>query len=280
MTIKSNETTQNAIRAKLDPELQRIIEARHHDPFHYLGRHSQNGEDIVRVYRPHCESITLKESGAALQRVVGTDMFEWRGPSGQLPVHYRLECHLKDGNVVTQVDPYTFAPTISDFDMHLFGEGRHLHVYTVLGAQLMTIDGIHGVRFATWAPNAERVSVIGDFNRWDGRTHPMRSRGGSGIWELFVPGLDVDTIYKFEIRNRETGQVKQKADPYAQGSEMRPRTASVVTTSTYQWQDTDWITQREERHWLHHPMSIYEVHLGSWQRDENGKFLNYRELAG
>ena len=233
----------------------------------------------MRVYRPHCEQIILKDINAPLKRVAGTDMFEWHGKAGQLPNYYQLECHDRNGMLHTLYDPYVFAPTLSDFDLHLFGEGHHLHMYNVLGAHVMTIDGINGVHFATWAPNAERVSVIGDFNHWDGRCYPMRSRGGSGVWEIFIPGLDVDAIYKFEIRNRESGQVKQKFDPYAQGSELRPHTASVVTRSQHTWQDAEWIAQREEQHWLHQPMSIYEVHLGSWQRDENGHFLNYRELA-
>jgi 1,4-alpha-glucan branching enzyme len=279
MTINSNETRSGQAPAVLDPELKRLMEARHHDPFHYLGRHTINGLDVVRVYRPHCERIVLKDINAPLQQVPGTDLFEWQGPAGQLPTYYQLECHLRGGGVVNQYDPYVFPATIFDFDLHLFGEGRHLHIYTVLGAHVMDIEGIRGVRFATWAPNAERVSVIGDFNQWDGRCHPMRSRGSSGVWELFIPGLDVETIYKFEIRNRDSGQVKQKSDPYAQGSELRPRTASVVNTTSYQWQDADWLARREEQHWLHHPMSIYEVHLGSWQRDEHGNFLNYRELG-
>ncbi|MEJ2361200.1 MAG: 1,4-alpha-glucan branching protein GlgB [Gammaproteobacteria bacterium] len=266
-------------RPGLDPELQRIVEARHHDPLHCLGRHSQGTQDVVRVYRPDCQEIRLKETGAPLQRVSGTDLFEWHGDASGLAEHYQLEATGKDGVSRTFHDPYTFSPSISDYDLYLFGEGHHLHIYTVLGAHCLTIDGVTGVRFATWAPNAERVSVIGDFNRWDGRTHPMTSRGGSGVWELFVPGLDAGTIYKFEIRNRNSGQVKAKADPYANGSELRPRTASVVNTSRYQWNDRAWLAQREEQHWLHHPMSIYEVHLGSWQQDAQGHFLNYRELA-
>ena len=279
MTQKSKETRTKPAAPALDPELKRIIEARHHDPFQYLGRHSQDGQDIVRVYRPHCAQVTLKDIDAPLQRVAGTDMFEWRGQSAQLPAYYQLEFRDHGGNTQSSYDPYVFAPSISDFDLHLFGEGHHLHIYNVLGAHIMTVDGIRGVRFATWAPNAERVSVIGDFNRWDGRSHPMRSRGSSGVWELFIPGLDADTIYKFEIRNRQSGLVKQKADPYGQSSELRPHTASIVNTTSYQWQDANWIAQREEQHWLHHPMSIYEVHLGSWQLDEHGHFLNYRELA-
>jgi len=263
----------------IDPDLQLLIQARHHDPFRYLGRHDDGTQSTLRVYRPHCRQITIKESEQMLIRLEGSDLFQWTGAAVELPEHYRLEC-LDEDNISRLIhDPYAFAPSISDYDLHLFGEGRHLHAYNFLGAHVMSVEGVQGVRFATWAPNAERVSVIGDFNHWDGRTHPMRSRGGSGVWEIFIPDLGAGTIYKYEIRNRDSGQVGQKADPYGQGSELRPHTASVVQTSDYEWQDAGWIARREEQHWLHHPMSVYEVHLGSWQRDEQGQFLNYRELA-
>jgi 1,4-alpha-glucan branching enzyme len=177
-------------------------------------------------------------------------------------------------------DPYSFKPQLSDFDLHLFSAGKHLHIYRILGAHHKTIDGIDGILFATWAPNATRVSVIGDFNQWDGRRHPMRSRGGSGVWELFIPGLKNKTLYKFEIRNRDSGSIQSKSDPYAQQLELRPRTASVSRIhSAYDWQDSSWIKAREKFDWLHQPLSIYECHLGSWQRDDHGQFLNYRELA-
>ncbi|MDA3869382.1 MAG: 1,4-alpha-glucan branching protein GlgB, partial [Gammaproteobacteria bacterium] len=150
----------------------------------------------------------------------------------------------------------------------------------ILGAHPKTVDGIDGVLFATWAPNAARVSVIGDFNSWDGRRHPMRSRGGSGVWELFIPGLENRTLYKFEIRNRDSGEIQSKSDPYAQQIQLRPDTASVSrNTAPFEWQDSAWIQSRGQSDWLHEPMSIYECHLGSWQRDENNQFLNYRELA-
>ena len=142
------------------------------------------------------------------------------------------------------------------------------------------VDGIPGVLFAVWAPNAERVSVVGDFNHWDGRCHPMRVRGGSGVWELFVPDLEPGALYKYEIRNRHSGAVVLKIDPYGQAFEQRPHTASIVTPeATYRWQDQDWLQRRRDHDWQHAPMSIYEVHLGSWQRGPEGEFLNYRELA-
>jgi 1,4-alpha-glucan branching enzyme len=177
-------------------------------------------------------------------------------------------------------DPYSFPPQISDFDLHLFGEGRHRHAHRFLGAHHHEVDGIAGVLFAVWAPNAERVSVVGDFNHWDGRRHPMRVRGGSGVWELFIPDLAAGGLYKFEIRNRHTGVVFLKSDPYGHYFELRPGTASVlVGPDTYTWQDGDWMARRRSWDWMHAPISIYEVHLGSWRRGPEGEFLNYRELA-
>ncbi len=175
---------------------------------------------------------------------------------------------------------HKFSPIISDFDLHLFAQGKHLHCYEFLGAHLKTIDGIEGVVFATWAPNASQVSVLGDFNHWNGAEHIMHPRESSGVWELFIPGLQSHCIYKFEIHNNSTGEILTKADPYAQRSEMRPKTASLVTTeNTFSWQDKNWLQQREKNNWLHSPLSIYECHLGSWQRDENNRFLSYQELA-
>jgi len=264
---------------KLDTDLQRLLQARHHDPFSVLGRHEQGGETVIRVLLPHTSEVGLPDIGESFQRIANSDIFEWRGEGQDLPRYYRLQ--RDDGNGYTQVlyDPYAFAPLLSDFDLNLFNAGKHLHVYRILGAHAMTIDGIDGVRFATWAPNAERVSVVGNFNRWDGRCYPMRSRGSSGVWELFIPGLTVDELYKFEIRNRDSGKIMAKSDPYAQRSELRPRTASVIFQSEHQWQDNDWLAQRGSFDWLHQPMSIYEVHLGSWQYDDQGGQLDYRELA-
>ena len=268
-----------SITSTLPVDLQRVIQARHHDPFAVLGRHPDGTQTVIRVFRPHTQSLRLVDIDAALNRVEGTDFFEWRGDASQLPPYYALEQQDDQGRQMRFYDPYVFAAQISDYDLHLFKEGRHLHIYNVLGSHITSVDGIRGVRFATWAPNAERVSVIGDFNRWDGRAHPMRSRGESGVWELFIPGLDDGTLYKLEIRHRDTGNIVQKFDPYAQASELRPRTGACVTSSNYTWQDDNWLAQRQEQHWLHQPLSVYEVHLSSWQRDEVGGFLNYRELA-
>ncbi|WP_150047662.1 MULTISPECIES: 1,4-alpha-glucan branching protein GlgB [Methylomonas] len=266
----------------LDANIIRLIEARHHDPFSILGRHSVGDKSIIRAYLPYAETVCIGSfKGPAMRRISGTDVFEYYpSASDQIPDHYSLCWSDKDGFERSHVDPYSFLPVLSEFDRHLFGQGKHWHIYQKLGAHLMTVDGVAGVYFGVWAPNAERVSVIGDFNRWDGRCHPMRNLGGCGIWELFVPGLDVGCLYKFEIRNNHSGQILVKTDPYGQQFEFRPQTAAlVVAENAYQWQDDDWMEQRPKHDWLHKPMSVYEVHLGSWQRDSRGNFMNYRELA-
>ena len=263
-------------------DLQLIIEARHHDPFSVLGKHPTRGGEgeLVRAYLPGAESASIVEGALPMQRVDGTDIFEWRGDSGVVPTPYHLQWRAAGGDALTVCDPYCFPPQIPEFDIHLFNEGRHWHVYRLLGAHPREVDGVGGVLFAVWAPNAARVSVVGDFNEWDGRRHPMRIRGGSGVWELFIPGLSPGALYKFELRNRDSGFIYLKADPYGQQFERRPSTASVVRKETdYAWQDQDWMRARAQHDWQHAPMSIYEVHLGSWQRDEHGGFLNYRELA-
>ena len=263
----------------LDEGQQAICEARHHDPFAILGRHEEQAESIIRVFAPHTDNLSLVINNESFKRVAESDLFEWRGSAAGLERYYLLERRDSHGHTHQFYDPYVFEPTISDFDLHLFNEGKHLHVYNILGAHPFEIEGISGVRFATWAPNAERVSVVGNFNQWDGRSHPMRSRGSSGVWELFIPGMMPGELYKFEIRNRASSQVMAKTDPYAQQMELRPRTASVVMQTAYEWQDEAWLSQRESNDWLHTPMSIYEVHLGSWQRGEHNEFLSYRELA-
>ncbi|WP_455222424.1 1,4-alpha-glucan branching protein GlgB [Kaarinaea lacus] len=263
----------------LAPDLQKIIEARHHDPFSILGKHNVAGTDIVHAFIPRAREVYLPAINATMQRIPHTDLFEWRGEAGQLQSPYQIRWIDEAGHELLAYDPYSFLPQLPDFDLHLFSEGKHWHAYRMLGAHTHTIDGVDGILFATWAPNAERVSVIGNFNYWDGRCHPMRCRGGTGVWELFIPGLTPGELYKFEIRGR-GGRILQKTDPYGQSFEKRPKTASIVTGDTpYHWQDDNWIERRKNSDWLHAPLSTYEVHLGSWQRDEDGNFLDYKELA-
>ncbi len=263
----------------LSDDFIRIIEARHHDPFAVLGAHPKGKKTTIRCFLPHTQKAWLSEK-QPLTRIEGTDLFEWTGPSSEVSVPYGIYRTAATGELVEHIDPYSFPPQLSEFDLHLFAEGKHWHAYRILGAHIHTVDGITGTLFATWAPSAARVSVTGDFNQWDGRTHPMRVRGGSGVWELFIPGVSPGEVYKFEIRNEHDGSLHSKMDPYGQQSELRPRTGSVVSApSTHKWEDDAWMSTREQSDWLHAPHSVYEVHLGSWQRDEQGNFLTYREIA-
>lgn len=256
---------------------QTLISGQLKDAFSVLGRQPAGaGEIRVRVFAPHIESLTIEN--LPMERLEGSDFFIWQGQAKRLPEHYYLRAISKSGHAFGFYDPYSFQPQIPEFDLHLFGQGQHWHIYRHLGAHALTIGGIAGVLFSTWAPNADRVSVIGSFNEWDGQCHFMRNRGGSGVWELFVPELDPGTQYKFKLVNQ--GVELEKTDPYGQQFQLRPHTAALTTAATpFNWTDQRWIKTRDERNWQHAPLSIYEVHLGSWQRDENNQFLNYRVLA-
>ncbi|MEY3219768.1 MAG: 1,4-alpha-glucan branching enzyme [Pseudomonadota bacterium] len=262
----------------LKAELEKLALAQHHNPYEILGKSKTTKQTVVRAFLPNVQAVEIVEGNLALKRLPDSDFFEWRGTK-KIPDHYQLRWTDSEGNVQQRFDPYTFSPTLSDFDLHLFSEGKHRHAYRFMGAHLIEIDGISGVRFAVWSPNAERVSVVGNFNQWDGRCHPMHVHA-NGVWELFIPNLGAGVEYKFEIRQRETGLLSLKSDPYGQHFEMRPANASItIAPSEHAWTDQEWLEKRSQRDWLHAPMSVYEVHLGSWQRAENGEFLNYRELA-
>jgi 1,4-alpha-glucan branching enzyme len=257
-----------------------VLEGRHHDPFEELGWQRENDRFCARVHIPHAGQAWIGGTGAwqPMERVANTDLFEYRSATMDWP---HLEVRWLDQWQTEQsaLEPYTFTPQLPDFDLHLFGEGRHRHIYRLLGAHPRRIGGVDGILFATWAPNAERISVVGDFNGWDGRRHPMRVRGNSGVWELFLPHLQAGMLYKFEVRGRHGG-IQLKADPYGWQFERRPQTSSIVTgSSRHEWTDQPWLDQRTHGDWLHAPLSIYEVHLGSWQREDDGGFINYRELA-
>jgi 1,4-alpha-glucan branching enzyme len=266
--------------AIISADIQRLIDARHHDPLSLLGKHNFTDSDLIRAYIPGAAWVRIAENGAPMHRMGNTDLFAWHGPANQVPDRYRLIWLDSHGAEHIAYDPYCFPPQITDFDLHLFAEGKHWHIYRILGAHRARIDDVQGVRFAVWAPSAERVSVVGDFNNWDGRCHAMQVRGGSGVWELFMPGLSVGQPYKYEIRTRDHGNILLKTDPYGQQFEHRPATASrVPAQQPYSWEDAAWMQQRHDSDWLKDPVSIYEVHLGSWKRDEHGNFLNYRQLA-
>jgi 1,4-alpha-glucan branching enzyme len=261
--------------------MKRILKARHHDPFEFLGAHRTKEGVAIRTFQPGAKKAWTLRNGETVEmkKVHKAGFFEavLKGAEEISPYLLRIEDSI--GNVRTSHDPYSFPPLLTEFDLHLIGEGTHYSKYEKLGAHLSEINGVEGVNFAVWAPNAKGASVIGDFNGWDGRTHPMRTRGATGIWELFVPGLKEGDLYKFELKSE--SEIFIKTDPYGLFSELRPQTASIVwDINKYQWEDGEWMQRREEINWLDAPVSIYEVHLGSWQRtDGDGGFLNYRELA-
>ena len=263
--------------------LQRILNATHHDPFQFLGTHLCHAESVwkMHTFQPHAEKawINIEDRWQPMTLVHQQGLFMYASPAGiPRPARLRIQPRGQTGFYET-VDPYGFDSTLSAEALYLFAEGKLLEAYNTLGAIPMSVQDVAGVRFAVWAPNAERVSVVGSFNQWDGRIHPMRSLGDSGVWELFIPHLTEHDLYKFEIRNRAHGQVMLKADPYGRAFEARPGTANRICHSRYQWQDSQWLLQRQQHDWLHAPFNCYEVHLGSWQRDQQGHFLSYRALA-
>ena len=257
---------------------RRLSEAREHDPFRLLGvRHGNNGR-WLRAHLPHAVRAQAVEPLLPLRQVGVTGVFETPWPEDAAD-HPRIRWFDADGRVTEIIDPYSFGAVLAEWDLHLFNQGRHWHAYRHLGANPRVVDGVPGVLFAVWAPNAVRVSVVGDFNRWDGRVHPMRSRGSSGVWELFLPELPVGTLYKFELRTV-AGAILLKSDPYARQFEHRPATASVVAAPPeHRWQDDEWLEDRARWRWTEAPLSVYEVHLGSWRRAADGGFLNYRDIA-
>ncbi|MDQ6978606.1 MAG: 1,4-alpha-glucan branching enzyme, partial [Mariprofundaceae bacterium] len=225
-----------------------IIEARSHDPFSYLGCHLQDdGSTIIRVFKPRVKSVSLllnPDDEIAMERLEGTDVFTAVLTADTDASDYRLRLRNGEGHDWEQDDPYRFPPLLGDMDLHLIGEGNHFEKYNVLGAHPCKHAGVAGVSFAVWAPSASRVSVVGNFNHWDGREHPMRVRGSSGIWELFIPSLTNGEVYKYEIRTQ-SGELLEKTDPYGQQMEVRPNTASVVhDANQYQWQDAEWVSNR------------------------------------
>ncbi len=262
-------------------DFDRLLAGEHHDPHSILGAHEYGDHTVIRAYRPHAVDVVA---------LIGADRYPLRHLEGGLfavavpfvdLVDYRLEVsyHGSDGAVDahTVADGYRFLPTLGEMDLHLFNEGRHERLWDILGAHPRTFrtpDGdVHGVSFAVWAPNAKGVSLIGDFNHWDGNQAQLRALGSSGVWELFWPGFPVGGLYKFRVHGAD-GMVTDRADPFAFATEVPPQTASKVATSIYEWRDHEWMTQRAAKNPVFEPMSTYEVHLGSWRPG-----LSYRQLA-
>ncbi|EME70890.1 glycogen branching enzyme [Paramagnetospirillum caucaseum] len=258
-----------------------IARGRHGDPFAVLGPHEVKGGTVIRTFQPQAESVFVLAAGGEteMRRVHPDGLFavKLKGASA-----YRLRVLRHDGGVEEVDDPYRFPPVLGDLDLHLLREGTHLRTFEKLGAQVRAVDGVAGVDFAVWAPNAARVSVVGDFNGWDGRRHPMRLRHEAGIWEIFIPGLGQGAIYKYEVVAADGRLLPLKADPYGHFAELPPKTASVVwELGPRDWQDGAWMAAQGSRNDRHAPVSIYEVHLGSWKRvpEDGNRSLSYLELA-
>ena len=269
-------------------DVERLVNGQHHDPHHVLGAHPERdseGRDcaVIRGWRPDADAmvILVGEERIQMRRVHPAGLFAGILAGPGIP-DYRLETVYPDGAVVTVDDPYRFWPTLGSLDLHLLAEGRHEGLWRHLGAQVRVHQGTPGTSFAVWAPGAQAVRVVGDFNGWDGRLHPMRVLGSSGVWEIFLPGVGPGARYKFEVLTGH-GQMSLRADPFAFATEVPPATASIVTQSRHEWQDGEWLAARATTDLLHAPVSIYECHLGSWRltQDTGGGWrpLTYREAA-
>lgn len=268
-------------------DLHRLLNGEHSSPHAFLGAHPLRGGGIVvRALAPDVmRAVVVVDDGRLIemQRVATglSDLWAITIPNESMPFDYRLRFIYGDGAMWERGDPYRFLPTVGEVDLHLFNEGTHRQLWTKLGAHPLTVDGVAGVSFAVWAPNARRASVVGNFCGWDGRIFPMRMLGSSGVWELFIPDIGPDALYSFEFLTRE-GALRVKTDPFAAKMEQSPGTASIVQASeTYTWNDDAWMKARRSTDLTRSPVSIYEVHLGSWARipEDGGRPLSYREIA-
>jgi len=265
-----------------DDDVHALVEARHGDPFAVLGLHADaQGKLWVRAMLPGASSVAVVDAASG-RKVVDlalrddTGLWEAAIPRRKNRFDYRLRVQWANGDAGTYADAYAFASQIADDDLHYFGEGSHLRPYTFLGAHPNMVDGVAGVRFSVWAPNAQRVSVVGDFNAWDGRRHPMRSRGGGGVWEIFVPHAAIGDHYKFELLSRTGTLLPLKADPYARAAELRPGTASIVAPLPPARALPE---GRAAANLRDAPISVYELHAASWRRHADGRLYTWDELA-
>ena len=266
-------------------ELEALARREHGQPHTVLGPHPSDDGVVVRALRPGAAKVSVKPAkgkSVELEQIHPAGIFEGTFSGAKLPFRYKLKVDYGESGKFTLEDPYAFSPTLGELDLHLIAEGRHEELYEKLGAHVREHEGVRGTAFAVWAPSARAVSVVGDFNSWDGRLHPMRSLGSGGIWELFLPEVGPGARYKYEILSAEN-ELLLKADPYAQETEVPPKTASVVTQSHYTWSEDDdrYLRERNESQPLTQPMSIYEVHLGSWRLNslEDNRPLSYVEFA-
>lgn len=272
-------------------KIMQIINAEVLDPFDTLGIHKMDLQDgkasgfAIRAFMPNARDVKVIDAAHGnayeMKKIHEDGFFEVIVKDRDDFFPYKYEVTDYTDNTYTTYDPYSFLPVISDYDVYLFSEGNHHKIYEKLGSHVCNINGIDGTLFAVWAPCARRVSVVGNFNQWDGRRHQMRNLGCSGVWELFIPGIGTDELYKYEIKTPHN-EIYLKADPYAFYSELRPGTASVVySLDNYKWNDENWVKERDISNNFDKPVSIYELHLGSWARipEEDHRFLTYREHA-
>jgi len=267
-------------------EINAFLSATHSDPFRVLGPHRVGDDLAIRVFRPDAEKIEVvldrqSNSQVPAEKIHRDGFFCVRVPGATRDLDYHLRLTTRDGSQQIMRDPYGYGPIMGEVDLHLFAEGQHWQIYEKFGAHLRTLGDTAGVYFAVWAPNAQRVSVVGDFNGWDGRVNPMRKLLGSGVWELFLPGVEEGEHYKFEIR-AQSGALLLKSDPFAFFNQHGQSTSSLTyNLERYQWSDQAWMESRRKRDWPKSPISIYEVHLGSWRRraDEGNRHLSYLEFA-
>ncbi|HUA34893.1 MAG TPA: 1,4-alpha-glucan branching protein GlgB [Candidatus Binataceae bacterium] len=275
----SSETFESNLKRE---EVERLLALVHHDPHSILGIHPDGNRVFIRAFRPGAERVSILIDGEAPIAMTPHDggLFEGVVDGRREVFPYRLEIQYPGGAAFTIADAYSFLPTLGELDLYLWSEQKHERAYDKLGAHVREMNGIAGVSFAVWAPNARGVSVVGDFNAWDGRLNMMRVLGGSGVWEIFIPDVKPGAAYKYEIRTQ-AGSLLLKADPFAQQMENPPATASVVWNSSYQFRDDEWMQQRAAREAVRSPMLIYEVHLGSWRRvpEDGNRPLTYREMA-
>ncbi|MBD3316878.1 MAG: 1,4-alpha-glucan branching protein GlgB [Chitinivibrionales bacterium] len=282
---KNSSKTSLSPESLLTPEqIKEIVESDTRDPFAVLGMHPEEAGISVRAFRPEARSIEVLPRGedrvvARMEPVHDDGLFVGIISGSNRLFPYDLRITRPDGSTTLEADSYGCLPLMSEEARYLFGEGNHLKIYEDLGSHIRTIDGVEGVVFAVWAPNARRVSVVGDFNGWDGRVHQMRLLGSSGVWELFIPGIGEGAVYKYEIKVRD-GSLLLKTDPYGYYQEPFPNHAGVVfDLDAYPWADESWMADRAGQDLLQRPLSIYEVHLGSWRRGANGEWLSYDDLA-
>jgi 1,4-alpha-glucan branching enzyme len=283
LLVEAIYSSESAVKMVNIQAVESLLRADHGAPFDLLGPHQTgDGQTAICAFRPTAQTLTLINDDTSehiLMQGVREEGFFEAVVAGDW-AHYHYEAITHDGRQESFADPYAFPYILTDYDLHLLGEGRHLYTYEKLGAHLHNVDDVAGVRFAVWAPNAQRISIVGNFNGWDSRVHPMRLHDGSGVWELFIPGLADGEVYKFDILSKVNRYRVEKTDPYGFFSELRPRTASIVTSlDKYSWNDQEWMEARTARQLLSTPMSIYEVHLGSWRRKADGSWLTYREMA-